>query len=115
MLRLNFSPLYVSLTADLERRIQALEDQCFRRILGISYREHQRNEYPCRTSGAFTVNREALQVIMFGDVCRHDTLPKIGGTVDGSRRRGRPRKYIMEGQHQEMDKSVNVIIVANRR
>ena len=38
----------------------------------------------------------------FGHVCRNDTLPKITlqGTVDGSRRRGRPRKSL-EGNIKE--------------
>ena len=41
---------------------------------------------------AFTVNRHKLT--WFGQVCRHDTLPKTiqQGTVDGSRRREKPRK-----------------------
>ena len=34
-----------TLTADLERRIQAFENKCYRRMLGISYREHNINEY----------------------------------------------------------------------
>ena len=31
-------------TADIERRIQALEMRCFRKLLGISYRDHITNE-----------------------------------------------------------------------
>ena len=36
-------------------------------------------QYPCRTSGAFTVNRQASQVITVQPCLssRHDTLPKI--------------------------------------
>ena len=34
-----------TLTADLEKRIQVLENKCYRRMLGISYREHKPNEY----------------------------------------------------------------------
>ena len=29
-----------TLTADLERRIESLETKCFRRVLGISYKDH---------------------------------------------------------------------------
>ena len=32
------------ITADIERRIQALEMRCFRKLLGISYRDHITNE-----------------------------------------------------------------------
>ena len=31
-------------TADIERRIQALEMRCFRKLLGILYRDHITNE-----------------------------------------------------------------------
>ena len=34
-----------TLTADLERRIQAFENKCYRRMLDMSYREHKTNEY----------------------------------------------------------------------
>ena len=34
-----------TLTADLERRILAFENKCYRRMLAISYREHKTNEY----------------------------------------------------------------------
>ena len=33
-----------TITADIERRIQALEMRCFRKLLGISYRDHITNE-----------------------------------------------------------------------
>ena len=37
----------------------------------------------------------------FGNVCRHDTLPKIiRGTVDGSHRRRRPRKSRRDNIHK---------------
>ena len=47
-----------------------------------------------RTLRTFTVNVKRRKLSWFGYVCRHDTLPKIilQGTVDSSRRRGRPRK-----------------------
>ena len=34
-----------TLTADPESRIQAFGNKCYRRMLGISYREHKANEY----------------------------------------------------------------------
>ena len=33
-----------TITADIERRTQALEMRCFRKLLGISYRDHTTNE-----------------------------------------------------------------------
>ena len=34
-----------TLTAELERRIQAFENKCYRKMLGISYSKHKTNEY----------------------------------------------------------------------
>ena len=34
-----------TLTADLRKRVQALENKCYRRLLSISYRENKTNEY----------------------------------------------------------------------
>ena len=50
--------------------------------------------YPRRKSGVLLSTVKRRNLSRFGHVCRHDTLPKImlQGTVDGSRRRGRPRK-----------------------
>ena len=49
---------------------QILENKCYRRMLGISYRDHKTNEYVWQqvdilagTSPAFTVNRHASQAI----------------------------------------------------
>ena len=33
-----------TIAADIERRIQALEMRCFRKLLGISYRDHMTKE-----------------------------------------------------------------------
>ena len=33
-----------TITADTERRIQALDMRCFHKLLGISYRDHTTNE-----------------------------------------------------------------------
>ena len=40
-----------TITADVERRIQALEIRCFRKHLGISYRDHITNEEVKAKSG----------------------------------------------------------------
>ena len=64
----------------------------------IIQREHETNEFVWQQTLAgrqelllSTIERGKLR---FGHVCRHNTLPNIilQGTVDGRRRRGRPRK-----------------------
>ena len=61
----------LTVTSDLVTRIQAFENNCYRRVLGISYREPKTNAYvwqqvitPSRPSGASAVHRQASQVIM---------------------------------------------------
>ena len=70
-------------------------------MLDISYREHKTNEYVWQQVSILAGPQELLlstvkrrKLSWFGHVCRHDTLPKIilQGSVDGKRRRGRPRK-----------------------
>ena len=90
-----------TLTAELQRRIQALEFRCFRKILGISYKDRVTNEHVRETIvkhiGPYedllaTVKRRKLK--WYGHVTRSDGLSKVilQGTVEGSRRRGRPKK-----------------------
>ena len=90
-----------TITADIERRIQALEMRCFRKLLGISYRDHITNkEVKERIGNAIgpyedlltTVKRRKLK--WYGHVTRSSGLAKtiLQGTVQGGRRRGRQRK-----------------------
>ena len=90
-----------TLNADLERRISAMEMRCYRRLLGISYTQHISNievknrivheigEHDCLLS---TV--KARKMKWYGHVTRSSGLSKIilQGTVEGKRKRGRPRK-----------------------
>ena len=88
-------------TAELQRRIQSLEFRCFRKILGISYKVRITNEHVRKTItkhiGPYedplaTVKRQKLK--WYGHVTRSDGLTKVilQGTVEGKRRRGRPKK-----------------------
>ena len=90
-----------TITADIERRIQALEMRCFRKLLGISYRDHITNEeVKAKIGNAIgryedlltTVKRRKLK--WYGHVTRSSGLAKtvLQGTVQGRRRRGRLRK-----------------------
>ena len=90
-----------TLTADLQRRIQAMEMRCYRRLLNISYTEHITNEEVRnrieRVIGPYedlltTVKRRKLK--WYGHVSRSSGLSKtiMQGTVKGGRRRGGQRK-----------------------
>ena len=90
-----------TLTADLERRIQAMEMRCFRRLLGISYKDHITNEeVRNRVRQAIGPHEDLLTTVRrrklkwYGHVSRSSGLAKtvLQGTVQGKRKRGRQRK-----------------------
>ena len=90
-----------TLTADLERRIQATEMRCFRKILGISYKDHIPNiEVKDRVAQLIGPYEDLLTTVKkrklrwYGHVTRSAGLAKtiLQGTVQGTRRRGRQRK-----------------------
>ena len=90
-----------TLTADTERRIQAFEFKCLRRILGVSYRDRKTNEFVWQQ--ITRCNKDMVPLLKtvktrkmkwFGHTARHSSLAKtiLQGTVVGGRKRGRPRK-----------------------
>ena len=90
-----------TITADIERRIQTLEMRCFRKLLGISYRDHITNEeVKTRTGNAIGPYEDLLASVKrrklkwYGHVTRSSGLATtlLQGTVEGGRRRGRQRK-----------------------
>ena len=90
-----------TITADIERRIQALEMRCFCKLLGISYRDHITNEeVKTRIGNAIGLYEDLLTAVKrrklkwCGHVIRSSGLAKtiLQGTVQGGRRRGRQRK-----------------------
>ena len=89
------------LTAELQRRIQAMDMRCYRKILRNSYKDHVTNEEVRakiqQTNGPHedlltTVKWRKLQ--WYGHVSRSSGLAKIilRGTVKEGRRQGRQRK-----------------------
>ena len=90
-----------TLTAEIERKIQTVEMRSFRRLLGISYKDHITHE-EVRSSirkaiGPYeellsTVKRRKMK--WYGHVTRASGLTKtvLQGTVRGGRKRGRQRK-----------------------
>ena len=90
-----------TLTAKLQRRIESLEMKCYRRLLGISYRDHVTNESIRRTITQHIGQHDDLLTVVkkrklqwYGHVTRSNGLSKtiLQGTVEGGRRRGRQRK-----------------------
>ena len=96
-----------TLTAELEKRTQAFEMRCYRRLLNISYKDHVTNEEVRRkiqaAIGEYTcillydklltlVKKRKLR--WFGYVSRSSGLAKtiLQGTVKGKRKRGRQKK-----------------------
>ena len=104
------------LAADLERRIQAVENKCCKCMLGISYRS-KTNECVWKQVNILAGHHELLlssvkrrKLPWFGHICHHNELSKIilYGRVDDDRRRENRINHL--GQHQVM-----VIVVAHRR
>ena len=90
-----------TITADIEKRIKALEMRCYRRLLGITYRDRVTNEEVKNRirqyNGPYedlltTVKRRKLK--WYGHVTRTSGLAKtiLQGTVKGGRKRGRQKK-----------------------
>ena len=72
-----------TLTADTERRIQAFENKCYRRMLHISYREHRTNHYVRQIVTTHAGEQEPLittvkrrKLAWYGHVTRHTSLSK---------------------------------------
>ena len=90
-----------TLTAEIERKIQTVEMRSFRRLLGISYKDHITNEeVRGRIRKAIGPYEELLSTVKrrkmkwYGHVTRASGLAKtvLQGTVRRGRSRGRQRK-----------------------
>ena len=91
-----------TLTAEIQRRIHAMEMRCYRKILHISGKDHVTNEKvrakiqqaigPPHEDPLTIVKRRTLQ--WYGPVSRSSRLTKtiLQGTVKAGRRQGRQRK-----------------------
>ena len=85
-----------TLTAELQKRIQAKEMRCYRKILHISYKDHVTNEEVQRAIGPhedLTIVKRRKQQ-WYGHVSRSSGLAKtiLQATVKGGRRQFRQRK-----------------------
>ena len=90
-----------TLTAELQRRIQAMEMRCYRKILHISYKDHVTNEeVHAMIQQAIGPLEDLLTIVKrhklqwYGHVSRSSGLARttLQGTVKGGRRQGRQRK-----------------------
>ena len=84
-----------TLTAELQRRIQAMEMRCYCKILHISYEDHVTNkEVYAKVQHAIQPNEDLLTIVKrrklqwYGHVSRSSGLVKtiLLGTVKGERR-----------------------------
>ena len=90
-----------TLTAELQRRIQAMETRCYHKILHISYKDHVTNEeVRAKIQQAIGPKEDLLTIIKrhklqwYGHVSRSSDLAKtiLQGTVKKERRQDRQRK-----------------------
>ena len=90
-----------TLTAELQRRIQAMEMRCYRKILHISYKDHVINEeVRAKNQQAIGPHKDLLTIVKrrklqwYGHVSRSSGLAHtiLQGTVKWGRRQGRQRK-----------------------
>ena len=90
-----------TLTAELQRRMQAMEMRCYRKILHISYKDHVTNEeVRAKIQQAIGPHEDPLTIVKrrklqwYGHVSRSLGLAKtiFQGTVKGGRRQGRQGK-----------------------
>ncbi|KAL8564069.1 hypothetical protein ACOMHN_034546 [Nucella lapillus] len=90
-----------TLNAETERRLQAFEHKCYRKLLRIHYSEHKTNAYVRQRIDTLAGKQEPLLSIVkrrkltwFGHVNHHHSLAKtiLQGTVEGGHRRGRQCK-----------------------
>ena len=90
-----------TLTAELQRRIQAMEMRCYRKILRTSYKNHVTNkEVRAKIQQAIGPHKDPLTIVKrhklqwYGHVSGSSGLAKtiLQGTVKGVRRQGRQKK-----------------------
>ena len=84
-----------TLTAYTEKRKQAMEMRCLRKLLGITYRDHISNEkVRNRTRQDLLTTVKHRKLRWYGHITRSSGLAKtiMQGTVQGGRIRGRQKK-----------------------
>ena len=100
------------LTAELQRRIQAMEMRCYRKLLRISHKDYVTNEeVRAKIKQAIGPHEDLLTIVKrrklqrYGHVSRSSALAKtiLQGTVKGGKKT-RQTEEVVERQHQGMDR-----------
>ena len=100
----------MDLAAELEKRTQAFDMRCYRRLLNISYRDHVTNEEVRRKIQAAIGEYDELLTLVrkqklrwFGHVSRSSGLAKtiLQGTVKGKRKRQTEEELGRQNQRVE--------------
>ena len=99
-----------TLSAATSRKVEAFEMKSYRRLLHIHWTEHRTNEFVLGRIADLAGAQEPLLSVVrrrklswYGHVTRQDnSLAKtiLQGTLEGGRRRGRPRKLWMDNIHE---------------
>ena len=93
----------MDLTEELQRRIQAMEMRCYRKILRISYKDHVTNqEVRAKSHQAIGLHEDRLTIVKrrslqwYRHVSRSSGLDTtiLQGTVKGRRRQSRQKKRV---------------------
>ena len=104
-----------TLNADIQRRIEAHEMRCYRKILNISYKDHITNEeVRSRISTAIGAHDSLLSIVKkrkmtwYGHVTRSTGPAKtiLQGMYSTRRQTERKVEEDVGGQHQGMDRTV---------
>ena len=117
-----------TLTAELNRRIPAMEMRCYRKILHILYKDHVTNkEVSAKIQQAIRLHEHLLAIVKrrklqwYGHVSRSSGLAKtiLQGTVKGGRRQGGQRERwednIREWTGLEFGKSQRAVETREKR
>ena len=100
-----------TLTAELEKRTQAFEMRCYRRLLNISYKDHV-EEVRRKIQASIGEYDKLLTLVKkrklrwFGHVSRSSSLAKtvLQGTVKGKRKKRQPEEKVGR-QYQRVDRN----------
>ena len=90
-----------TLTAEIERRIQALEMRCYRRLLNISYKDHVTNEGIRNRIQNAMMHDDLLTMVKkrklrwYGHISRSSGMAKtiLQGAVKGASMKGRQKRW----------------------
>ena len=97
------------LTAELQRRIQAMEMRCYRQILHISHKDHVTNkQVHAKIQQAIRSHEDLLIIVKrrklqwYGHVTRSSGLAKtiLQGTVKVGRRQGRQKRRLEDNTRE---------------